>query len=179
MTLEICLLIPTVLWTDGRFTSVSYWMYMVLEKMLGRQKCIQLNHYYYLNVILLRVTVLLKIARYWSNSSMNRSKQEVIIHYEIHELINSIWNKEKLLQQWKERLSNIIITTDIFIKVVHLILWQSFLHSSLSSCKHSSWICKGYSLPCFVYHSSFGLTNDIYLLSLLWCSQWNLIAVHA
>jgi len=39
----ICLKILTIFWTDGRISSVGYWMYMTL-KMLCRQKCIQLSH---------------------------------------------------------------------------------------------------------------------------------------
>jgi len=38
-----CLKITTTSWTDGRITSISNWMYLVLI-VLGRQMCIELSH---------------------------------------------------------------------------------------------------------------------------------------
>jgi len=35
----------------------------------------------------------------------NRLKQEAVLRSEIHKLINSIWNKEELPEEWKESIT--------------------------------------------------------------------------
>jgi hypothetical protein len=51
MKMEICLRIPTVLWIGGRTTLLTYWMFIMLV-ILGRYKCIRLNHWYLVSFVL-------------------------------------------------------------------------------------------------------------------------------
>jgi hypothetical protein len=85
--------------------------------MLGRQKPIQLTHYY-LNLIPLRLKFLLKNSKDVNHPpGIDQILTELsqaggnTLHTEIHKIINSIWNKEELLHQWKE-----CIIVPIFIK---------------------------------------------------------------
>jgi hypothetical protein len=46
------------------------------------------------------------ITRYWSDPSRTDYKAgNTTIHSEIHKLINSIWNKEELPEEWKESIT--------------------------------------------------------------------------
>jgi hypothetical protein len=88
--------IVTVFWIGGKITSLGCGMYMAFT-ILGRQKFMHLslplggwNCYGKAEKLL--------IAMYWTNSSRNDPCSEK--KSEMHNFINSIWNKDELSWQW-------------------------------------------------------------------------------
>jgi hypothetical protein len=106
MRMVICLQIPTVFRIDGRITSVSYLMFMLLV-VLGRQKWVQLS-FLVPEPSSFEVEIAIEKLKSYRSQEIDQIQTELIqavgntLHTEIHECINSIWNKEELLQHWKE-----------------------------------------------------------------------------
>jgi hypothetical protein len=70
-----------------------------MSVMLGRQKYIQLNHQYVVPVAL----GLKLLLRRWKSVVLKfRQNRGEILLSAIHKLSNCIWNREELLDQWKE-----------------------------------------------------------------------------